>query len=108
MNLRISAPIERIRSSLFFVPMIAVIAAAALGFAVLAVDRHIDTTLAELPFGFTSTVESARTLLGVIAGATISFAGIAFSVSLLSSNSLRANTRLASSTPCFATRSTNE
>lgn len=83
MNLRISLFIERIRSSLFFVPMIAVIAAAALGFAVLAVDRHVDTTLAELPVGFTSTVESARTLLGVIAGATISFAGIAFSVSLL-------------------------
>ena len=50
---------------------------------VLAVDRHVDTTLADLPLGFTSTVESARTLLGVIAGATISFAGIAFSVSLL-------------------------
>ncbi len=83
MNLRLSSLVERIRSSLFFVPMLAVIAAAALGVAVLAIDRHVDTTLAELPPGFTSTVESARTLLGVIAGATISFAGIAFSVSLL-------------------------
>jgi uncharacterized membrane protein len=83
MNLRISSLVERLRSSLFFVPMAAVVVAAVLGFSALAVDRHVDTTLADLPLGFTSTVESARTLLGVIAGATISFAGIAFSVSLL-------------------------
>jgi hypothetical protein len=83
MNLRISSLLERLRSSLFFVPMVAVIVATVLGLAALAVDRRVDTTLADLPLGFTSTVESARTLLGVIAGATISFAGIAFSVSLL-------------------------
>lgn len=83
MNLRISSLLERLRSSLFFVPMLAVIVATVLGFAALAVDRRVDTALVDLPFGFTSTVESARTLLGVIAGATISFAGIAFSVSLL-------------------------
>lgn len=83
MNLRVSSLVERLRSSLFFVPMVAVIVAAILGVAVLAFDRHVDTTLADLPLGFTSTVESARTLLGVIAGATISFAGVAFSVSLL-------------------------
>ncbi len=83
MNLRLSSLLERLRSSLFFVPMLAVIAAAVLGVVGLAVDRHVNTTLAGLPLGFTSTVESARTLLGVIAGATISFAGIAFSVSLL-------------------------
>jgi uncharacterized membrane protein len=83
MNVRLSSLVERLRSSLFFVPMLAVILAALLGFALLAVDRHVDTTLADLPLGFSSTVESARTLLGVIAGATISFAGIAFSVSLL-------------------------
>lgn len=83
MNLRISSLLERLRSSLFFVPMVAVIVAAVLGLTALAVDRRVDATLADLPLGFTSTVESARTLLGVIAGATISFAGIAFSVSLL-------------------------
>lgn len=83
MNLRLSSFVERLRSSLFFVPMIAVIVAAVLGFTGLAVDRHVHTTFSDLPLGLTSTVESARTLLGVIAGATISFAGIAFSVSLL-------------------------
>jgi uncharacterized membrane protein len=83
MNLRISSLLERLRSSLFFVPMVAVIVASVLGLGSLAVDRRVDTTLADMPLGFTSTVESARTLLGVIAGATISFAGVAFSVSLL-------------------------
>lgn len=82
MNVRIRSLRERLRSSLFFVPMVAVIFATVLGFAALAVDRRVDIPLDNLPLGFTSTVESARTLLGVIAGATISFAGIAFSVSL--------------------------
>ena len=83
MRLRLSAMVERLRSSLFFIPMIAVFVAAAVGFVSLAVDRHVDSATTDLPIGFTSTVESARTLLGVIAGATISFAGVAFSVSLL-------------------------
>ncbi|MEP7203601.1 MAG: DUF2254 domain-containing protein [Ilumatobacteraceae bacterium] len=83
MKLRLDALIERLRSSLFFVPMLAVVVAAGLGFASLAVDRRLDPAMVDLPIAFTSTVESARTLLGVIAGATISFAGIAFSVSLL-------------------------
>jgi uncharacterized membrane protein len=83
MNLRVSALVERIRSSLFFIPMLAVLAATALGLGLLAVDRRVDDDVAELPLVFTSTVESARTLLGTIAGATISFAGIAFSVTLL-------------------------
>ena len=83
MKLRISSLLERLRSSLFFVPMVGVFAATVLGLAALSVDRRVGTTFADLPLGFTSTVESARTLLGVIAGATISFAGIAFSVSLL-------------------------
>lgn len=83
MKVRLSTLLERLRSSLFFVPMSAVVAAAALGLGLLAVDRRVDVTVATLPFGFTSTVESARTLLGALAAATISFAGVAFSVSLL-------------------------
>jgi uncharacterized membrane protein len=83
MKLRISSLLERLRSSLFFVPMVGVFVATFLGLGALAVDRRVRTTLAALPLGFTSTVDSARTLLGVIAGATISFAGVAFSVSLL-------------------------
>ena len=83
MRLRLAALTERLRASLFFVPMIAVIVAGLLGFLGLAIDRHVDASNTTLPLGLTSTVDSARALLSVIAGATISFAGIAFSVSLL-------------------------
>ncbi len=82
-KLRLSSLIEQFRSSLFFVPMLAVVAATVAGFAGLEVDRRTESAADHLPLGFNSTVESARTLLGIIAGATISFAGIAFSVSLL-------------------------
>ena len=56
------------------------IAAAALS---VSIDSNFDPETTDLPLGFTSTVESARALLSTIAGATIAFAGIAFSVSLL-------------------------
>lgn len=83
MPLKVSAWLERMRANLFFVPMLAVLVSVASGFATLALDRHLDTSGKELPFGLTSTVDSARALLSTIAGATITFAGIAFSVSLL-------------------------
>ncbi len=81
-HLRLSALAERLRASLFFVPMIAVAGAIAAGLFGLSIDRHLDDQ-ATLPIGFTSTVESARAVLTTIAGATITFAGIAFSISLL-------------------------
>ncbi len=83
MRLRLSSWAERIRASLFFVPMTAVLAAVALGLIGVAVDEHLDRRAAALPLGLSSTVDSARVLLSTIAGATITFAGIAFSVSLL-------------------------
>ncbi len=82
MRLRLSSFAERLRASLFFVPMIAVIVAVCFGIGGLAVDRHLDQQ-SRLPLGLTSTVDSARAVLSTIAGATIGFAGIAFSVSLL-------------------------
>lgn len=75
--------LERIRSSLFVVPMAAVFVATGLGLAMLTLDRQVDADVAGFPLGLGSTVESARAVLGTIASATISFAGIAFSVSLL-------------------------
>ncbi|MEO7555058.1 MAG: DUF2254 domain-containing protein, partial [Acidimicrobiales bacterium] len=81
-RLRASALAERLRASLFFVPMVAVVAAVLVGFLGLAVDRQLDEQTT-LPLGLTSTVASARAVLSTIAGATISFAGIAFSISLL-------------------------
>jgi len=82
MRLRLSALAERLRASLFFVPMVAVVAAVLAGFFGLAIDRHLEER-PKLPLGLTSTVESARAVLSTIAGATITFAGIAFSISLL-------------------------
>lgn len=70
---------DRLRSSLFYVPMLFVVAGFVLGQVALEVDDRIEN----VPTRLTATVESARTVLGVVAGATITFAGIAFSVSLL-------------------------
>lgn len=83
MRLRLDAFTERLRASLFFVPMLAVVAAVGLAWAFLALDRHLDDLPGRLPLGIVTTVDGARSLLSTIAGATISFAGIAFSVSLL-------------------------
>ena len=83
MRLKLSAFAERLRASLFVVPMLAVIAAIALGIAALEVDRRFLAETKSWPIGLTSTVESARALLSTVAGATITFAGIAFSISLL-------------------------
>jgi len=82
MRLRLSSLEERVRASLFFFPMLAVVGAIAFGLVALDLDRHLDPAT-DLPLGFTSTVDSARAVLSTVAGATISFAGIAFSISLL-------------------------
>lgn len=83
MRLRLNSLIEQTRASLFLVPMIAVVLAIGLASVAIGVDSHLDKSSSDLPLVFTSTVESARALLATIAGATITFASIAFSVSLL-------------------------
>ncbi len=70
---------ERLRSSLFYTPMLLTLVGLGLGQLLLWVDGQVT----DIPTGLTATVESARAVLGVIAGATIAFASIAFSVSLL-------------------------
>ena len=83
MRLRLSIFGERLKSSLFFIPMASVFIAVGLGALSLAIDRHVSGEAYDLPISLETTVDGARALLGTIAGATISFAGIAFSVSLL-------------------------
>lgn len=70
---------DRIRSSLFVVPMVFVFGGVVLGELMLVADGRVDG----IPMGLTATVDSARSVLSVVAGATLAFAGIAFSVSLL-------------------------
>ncbi len=83
MRLRLSAIGERLRTSLFVLPTAAVVLAIALAALTVTIDSRFDSVTTDLPLGFSSTVESARALLSTIAGATIAFAGIAISVSLL-------------------------
>lgn len=83
MSIRLSAWAERIRSSLFFVPLVFVILGALLGLAMLEVDARLDDGARRVPLVLRSTVGSAREVLGVVAAATITVAGIAFSISLL-------------------------
>jgi uncharacterized membrane protein len=81
--LRLSALVERLRTSLFFVPLLFVITGAALGIAMVRLDDALDPNVSGSPLLSASTVESAREILGVVATATITVAGVAFSIALL-------------------------
>jgi hypothetical protein len=58
MRLQLSSLKERIRASLFFIPMLAVIGAIAFGLVALGLDRHLDPAT-NLPLGFTSVTSKA-------------------------------------------------
>ena len=75
---------EELSHSLFLAPSMAVIVGVVAAIGLTLMDKALTANDAvDLPNILTTTVESARTVLGTVAGATISFAGIAFSVSLL-------------------------
>jgi len=74
---------ERIRVSLFFVPMVGVLVSIVTAVVTIWIDSRLDLRGVDLPLGVTSTVASARALLSTVAGATMTFAAIAFSISLL-------------------------
>lgn len=73
---------DRVAGSLFFVPLAFVLAGMALAAATVGLDRG---TLAgdDLPLVLEPTVDSSRAVLTTIAAATMTVAGIAFSVALL-------------------------
>ena len=79
MIIRLRSIREKLKSSLFYTPMVLTLVGLGLGQLFLWVDEQVT----DIPTDLTATVDSARAVLGVIAGATIAFAGIAFSVSLL-------------------------
>jgi uncharacterized membrane protein len=74
---------EIVRMSMFFSPMVAILGAIVLGNGLAYVDFHLNKQGFEPPVYLTTHVDSARSILSTIASATISFAGTAFSVSLL-------------------------
>jgi uncharacterized membrane protein len=82
MKLELGGLRDRLRSSLFFVPTAYVIAGIVLGQLTLILDSEIGSQ-PDLALGLSSTVDSARAVLSTVASATITVAGIAFSVSLL-------------------------
>jgi uncharacterized membrane protein len=83
MKVALSAFAERLRGSLFVVPMVFVVAGIVLAEVGIAVDGAITDEGGTVPLGLASTVASARAVLSTVAGATITVAGIAFSVSIL-------------------------
>lgn len=83
MLIRLRAMWEGFRGSLFFVPFLFLLLAALLAEGMIVLDTELRERGVELPALLSSTVDSARALLGTIAAATITVAGIAFSVSLL-------------------------
>ena len=74
---------ERIRVSLFFVPVVGVVISIVGAVVTIWIDSRLDLRGTDLPLGVTSTVASARSVLSTVAGATMTFAAIAFSISLL-------------------------
>ena len=69
--------------SLFFVPMLGVLIGLVGASVTIWIDSQLDLRSGDVPLGVISTVNSARAVLTTVAGATISFAAIAFSISLL-------------------------
>ena len=82
MIVRLRAASDGVRNSLFFVPGLCVILGLALAAGMLAVDSRMD--LQSVPSVLRFTVESARELLGTVAAAIITVAGIVFALTGLS------------------------
>jgi uncharacterized membrane protein len=80
---RAGAVPERLRASLFFVPLLFVVAGGLAGGVMIAIDQAVGDDVTDLPLVLTSTADSARQVLSVVAQATMTIAGIAFSISLL-------------------------
>jgi len=83
LKLRVKASIDGAQTSLFFWPMVAVLIAIIGGILLTRLDEFLTEHERNMPTVLSTTVASARVMLATVAGATISFAGTAFSVSLL-------------------------
>ncbi len=78
--LKARAVAEKIRQSLFYVPLVFVVLAAGLAQGTVTVDRRV---AGNLPAFLESTVPSARALLSAITGGTITAASLVFSLTLI-------------------------
>jgi uncharacterized membrane protein len=83
-ELRLRALAERARTSLFWVPAMYVVGATILSVAIMGLDDLVVDPLRSVPLLLSVTVDSARSILGTIAGATITVAGIVVSITVVS------------------------
>jgi uncharacterized membrane protein len=81
-RLRVRAVRERLRESLLFLPALMLLASAAVALWLAQVDKAHQSR--PLPWTFTFAPGTASTLLGTIAGATITTAGVVFSLLVVS------------------------
>jgi uncharacterized membrane protein len=79
---RIRSLAERFRESLFFVPILMIAGAAILALVTVRIDDDGALATTALPI-VSVTVSSARTILGTVAGATITVAGFVFAMTAL-------------------------
>ncbi|PPD13653.1 MAG: hypothetical protein CTY25_15160 [Methylobacterium sp.] len=78
------ALLTRLRTSFWFLPASMAVAAAALSFALIALDRQLGTsTVKELDWLYTFGPEGARALLSAVASSMITVAGLTFSMTML-------------------------
>ena len=80
MQLRIAAGVYRFRESLFALPALVVVAGAVLA----EVSGYIDRTFGPFPWGMKMNSNAAIWLLSTVAGATITTAGVVFSLTVVS------------------------
>ena len=66
---------ERIRASLFFIPVVGVLLSIVVAAVTIWIDSRLDLQGDDLPLGVTSTVTSARAVLTTVAGATMTVRG---------------------------------
>lgn len=74
---------ERIRHSLWFIPTVSVVVAAAAAIGMVALSNAIGQTGAELPIVFGAGPDGARAMLQAIAGSVITVAGVTFSITIV-------------------------
>lgn len=74
---------ERLRTSLWFVPALFVVAAVVLGAALVSVDHALAAEPGALFFVYSGSEEGARSVLSVIAQSMLTFTGLVFSITML-------------------------
>jgi uncharacterized membrane protein len=83
MMLRLQSLQERLRLSLWFVPLVMALGAAALALGLSALDQALATRRPELFFAFGGSPEGARSVLSTIAQSMLTFTGLVFTITML-------------------------